>query len=830
MKRGFAGVAPSGHPAGAAAAWAGLAAAALLAAALAAFPLSGVCVTRAGTCIQGWIGPWVRRLAWPALAVAVAGGWALWRWAGRRLAGSRWGEATRGLAWLPALVLAPSVMAPIDRTLAGLVLPLGGAFLAATALERILRPGGGGAPAAAPPSRPLRAAWTWFALTALALFAFWRFAAVPQRFASGDEQHYEMQVENLLEHGNVDLTERAEAMMAEDGIGDDPELLDSFFLRYHFTANANGRIHTYHSSGFPLLAWPFRAAFGRTGDGLLLALLGALALCGVRAACRVHGASRRMADAVSALTGLSYLWVYTAMSFLPEMLGFGLVAWAFWAVAAQGRPERRWRWGATAVAAVACGYLPVAHIRFLPTAGMLAACFGVEGLWWCRDESFWKAKVPRLGLFSAFCFAAWGVLWAVHSTMFRGAPAYKYGEIAGHELLVMWAIFADRRGVSTVVPAVYACLAATVVALFRRNAPARRAAMALAVVAATMYFCCSVQAALEGACLNGRYFYVVLPVLLPFLALALDRAGRPGRLWILFLLAVPVLYFLFVAPFLREADLVYAPSAGRSIMNLTLLWEPFPEFFGAGRALRGAGSLFAAALFGLSALACTRRGGRVFRTAAATVLLAAAAAAGRRVDCAEPPGRLGEMLFLTDCRPFREFRVLGPAPGGYFDAFRPPETPSEAVYLLADGPSRLAEDAHRADCASDLSQDDWLGRPLAWGKVHKDFVSLKKTGGDFACRATGRVHRGRARLALQTDGLPVAPDVPLDGGTFDVTFLVRVPRGKRGVNFRLALEGGTGEALVETTQVVPFRDGLPEILGPLPETTRIVDARGDAVP
>jgi len=795
---------------------------AALAAWLAAHPWSGVCATRAGVYIQGWPGTWARVMVWPALAAALAGGWALWRCARRHWAGLRWGEAAAWTAWLPGLVLAPHVLAAFDHTLAGLVLPLGGSFLAAAALERILREGGGDAATAAEGGGARRGG-AWFAVSAVLLFLFWRFAAVPQKFTSGDVQHYEMQLDNLLERGNVDLTERIHAMMAAGGVGDDPAVVRTFLDRYHLQVNTEGRIHTSHSFGFPLAAWPFRAVFGRWGDGLLLALLGAMALCGVRAACLAHGASRRWAEAVAALTGLSYLWVYTAMSFLPEMMGFGLVAWAFWAVAAQGRPG--WRLGATAVAAAACSYLPVAHIRFLPTAGMLAACFGIEGLWWVRGESFWKGKVPRLGLFALVCFAAWGWLGHAHATMFRGAPAYEYARIAGEEPLVAWALFADRRGVATVVPAVYACLAAAALALFRRDGAARRAAMAWAVVAPTLYFCCSVMGALEGACLNGRYFYVLLPVSLPFLAMALERAGRGGRLWMLFLLSAPVLYFLFLAPFLRETELVYAPSAARSFLNLTLLWEPFPTFFGeTGRTLRWAGSLYAAALFALSALACGRRGGR-WRGVAWAVLAAAAFALGRHVDRAEPPGRLGEMAVLTDRRPFREFRALGAVPGGYFEAFRAPGAPDEAVYVLTDDPGRPPEDAHRMDVAATLPQDDWLGRPLAWGKVHHTFISLKRAGGDFACRATGRVVRGRARLALQTDGNPVAPDCPLDEGPFDVTFLVRVPGGTRGVNFRLALENGAGEAIVETTEVAPFREKLAEVLGPFPAETRIVDAR-----
>ena len=800
-----------------------LALACAVAALLAAFPPAGACTTPAGVCIQGWWSAPVRWLFWPLWAALCSGGMALRRFAGTRLADGRL-AAIVPLAWLPALVVLPHGLAPVDRTLAGLVLPLGGALLAAVCLERLLRPG---LESPSPPPRRFRFdSWMWFAASFVLLFAFWAGVARPQRFKSGDVKQYRLQLENLLERGDLELGDRMEAMMDGLGIPPEPATRRSWLLGQHVRINAEGKVYSYHSFGFPVLAWPFRALLGAFwGEGVLLAALGALALCGVRAGCLAHGAPRGAADAVAVLTGLSYMWVYTAMSFLPEMLGFGLVAWAFWAIAAQGRPG--WRWGAAAVAAVACVYLPVAHIRFAPTAGMLAACFGLEGLFFVGDEPFWRRKVPRLAVFSLVCFGGWAALWATHAAMFSGTSAYDYGGIAGREPMVMWAMFADRHGMVVMVPAVTAFVVASLVALFRRDAVARRAAMALSVAAATLWFCCCSTAALNGACLKGRYFYPVVPVLLPFFAHALVRAGRAGRLWLLFLSCLPVLSLFFLAPFLSGASLVFAPIAFRGFLNLSLFWEPFPSLlWGSSGAACVLGSVFSGSLFALSLLACTRRGGRLFRTAAAAVLMVVAFFCGRFVDGDCASKRVGAFEVLMDKRHFRDFRVLGDSPGDYFSSFGVPSNDPRPLYVLTDDPVCPLDGACRLQRPADLPVDDWRGRPLRWGKFREKFASLHEAQGVVAARATGRVVRGTAHLALQISGVSDAPDIVLPEGPFDAVFRVRLSRAKQGVNFRIALENDVGEAVIDGIEYAPCPDGVADLLGGFPPGARLVEWDG----
>jgi len=799
-----------------------LAAAAAVSVWVVASPPSATLPLAGGVVVQAWRSAAVRWMGWPATVLAVLAGWWLWRWSGPRLGRSGWG-ALRPVAWLPSAALAPHVLAAWDTTVAGMAFPLGGTFLAALALERWIRPW-----AEAPVSRKPRglsrvwAGWAWFVGSAAALFVFWAGVAQPKGFDSGDTVHYHTMVDNLRERGDLDLTDRLEAMMAAHGVvGEEARV--AWLRQSHVVANADGRMYSCHSFGFPLVARPFRALSPRWGDGVVLALLGALALCGVRAACLVHGAPRWAAETVTALTGLSYVWVFTAVSFLPEMLGIGLVAWGFWAIAAQERPG--WRGVASAVAVAACGFLPVAHVRFTPTAGLLAAGFGIEGLL-AAQEPFWRRKVPRLALFSLGCFAAWGWLLGAHLAMFRGTAPYDYARIAGHDPWLMWAMFADRRGVVALVPGAGALVVSALFALVRGGRAARRAAMALAVVAATLWFCCCVEGALGGECLKGRYFYPAIPVLLPFGALALARARRGGRLFLLGLFLIPVLYLAFVTPFLRGVDLLHAPETMRNLLGLSLLWEPWQLFsLDSASTLSVAGNGFAVAVLGLSVLACSRGGGRG-RALVWIVLAAAAFWCGRTVDRLAPPARANPFRVFSGKPRFTAFTTLTPGSLDCFSALRNAKRAGGGtLYVLTDDAARSHEGVYRMEYANRLPRDDWAGRDLAWGRVGRQFFACGKQGGDVAFRAVGRVVRGTARLAVQVAGARDAPEIPLPGGPFDVVFRVHVPARCEGVNFRLALDGATGEAVVETAEVIPCPDGFPEAVGPFPAGAEIVDCR-----
>lgn len=805
-------------------AWTSLLLLSALAAAACLLRLSATVVLCDGVVVQGWSRASVRILYPAILAAAAAFSFAVWRRTGRLPEGSRL-DALRPVAWTPVAVALSHAGGWIGPCASSLALPYGAALVAALCLERFLRRALA-RPAGAPPRRRDRAPAVLFAATAVLLFALWAGFAAPNGFdGGGDTKHYRFMIANLVERGNLDLTDRMDALMEEEGVPDDRAARADYLRRSHMRVNSKGRTHSYHSFGFPLLAWPFALLLGSLGDPILRALLGAFALVAVRASCLAHGAPRPAANLTAGLVGLSFVWVYTALSFLPEMLGFGLCAWAVWALAAQHDPPRRL--AATCVAAVACAYLPVAHVRFAPTALALAGFFGIEGLL-VRGEPFWPRKFPRLALYTAACFAGWIALWLCHASFYSGTSAYNYSRIAGREPLGMLAMFADRRGVAAVFPAVFAGIAAAVCAAFRGGAEGRRAGMSLVTAAGVLYCCCCTSAALSGACLNGRYFFPVVPVLLPFLAVALGRADRPGRVWMIFLALLPVLYFVPVSFFLVKGQLLRAPAPIRTLPLLQSFWEPFAAFFdGSPPRVRAAATVFASAVFAVSLLACARRR-PVARTAAAAVLLAVAFAAGRTVDRGDPPLRANDIALLAGKRPWRDFRVVAGTPSGLFEAFRPrSEDPfSSASLLLADAPSPNQERVRRTVFVRSLAENDWAGRGRRWCMVRLRSLPIGSNRCVVACRVRGDVVRGSARLAVLIWGRPYMGDIALPAGPFDIVYTIRVSPDLQGINALVSLDGDAGEVRVDEFEVAPCLDGLQEALGPFPDGVTVIDLAG----
>ena len=541
----------------------------------------------------------------------------------------------RHLIWLPLLVLAQFLFKFFCRPLSGLFVPLGVSLIAAICLEEFLRMPLSRVEQSQHGGRGRKALVLFSVVAALLLALYFGFAKGARYRGGGDVTHYRMMVTNLATRGNLDITDYMETMMAGDGVIDE-EAKNSYLKRSHARRNLRGRIYSVHSFGFPLLVWPFREVFGAFGDVFALALIGAAALVGVWASCLSHGAAPLAANVTTALTGLSFVWIYATLSFLPEMLGFGLCAWAFWAIPAQHSPGRRL--AATVISAIACAYLPYAHVRFTPLALCLGGFFGVEGLL-VANEPFWRCKIPRLAGYATVCLAAWVGVWLCHRHMFAGTMTYDFQDIAGRTPLVAWAVFSDRRGLVAVFPPLGAYLAATVCAAARGGSTARHAAMALVSLSSVLYFCCCTTAALSGACMNGRYLYNAIPLLIPFFAIALHKADREGKIWLLFLSMMPILYFFFVSFQLSGAKLLRAPEPMRRLRAFKDFWEPFPSFYKPPMLkTRIVGSIFSASLIIVSFLACIRRSPRK-RRIVAVILLSVALLAGLFVNSRQPPKR-----------------------------------------------------------------------------------------------------------------------------------------------------------------------------------------------
>ena len=135
------------------------------------------------------------------------------------------------------------------------------------------------------------------ALAALSAVHLWQGRG---RFVGGgDVVHYMAQLDNLLERGDLDLTDRMERIMGERKVPRGGAEETEFISWSHARRNASGRIYSVHAWGYPVIAWPFAKVFGfDAGVSLLGLLLGALGATGVWAYGYIAGAFKSQRNIV----------------------------------------------------------------------------------------------------------------------------------------------------------------------------------------------------------------------------------------------------------------------------------------------------------------------------------------------------------------------------------------------------------------------------------------------------------------------------------------------------------------------------------------------------
>ena len=806
-----------------------------LAIAMALHPLSGCFTLPSGAMVECWVSPLVRT-AYPfALATLALVCALLFRLAGRSGGNARIAAAARALRPLAFAPLAPmlSFAAPwIGTRLAGLFVPFGLPLLLALAVSS-----GSRSSSSSSISRVSRRSWLGMAAlafaTAAGVFALWIPTHASFNNGGGDSASYILQVDNLIERGDFDLTERVESAMAEKGVTQAADRVQTALADFHCKYNGEGRIYNFHSFGLPLVAWPFRAASGRFGLVAVMALIAALAAVACRETCRELGVPDAAANVATALLVCSHAWAFTALTFMPEMLGFALSACGFWALAAQG--DRRRRIAATVVSAVACSYLPYAHIRFTPCALMLFGFFGLDGLM-LRDEPFWRRKLPRLAAYTAACAASWLVLRHSHAVMFSGAAtaAYDYGSIFASYPIAAWAMFSDFKGLVAAFPLVWWYLAATVRGIFDWRHGGRLALYAAILAGVTLLFCCTTSAALYGDCIAGRYFFSAMPFMLPFAALAFAKSGKAGRIWFAFLGLLPVCYLAFIAPTIRNGSYVQAPDTLWKLEPFQNFWRPLASFLHGtparnafASAFAGGMMLFTFALAGRPRLRLTR----IAAAAVAALAFAAAVAAGFVADglARDAPHQPGWILW----RDFgwRSFAARDAAVGGdqardYFRAFDPADSSVTGVpfLVMTDSPDPSSEARHVEDVTR-MARNDLFGRGLSWRVLRFKGVDADADG-CLAFRVSGAVARGSARFSVTCGRDFVRESETVAGeGAFDLVFIVPTHRGDGVANIAMALDGNAGEASVTRFEVAPYAPGLEAAVGAFPAGTKIVEMR-----
>ena len=825
--------------------FAATAASALVGAFLVLHPASASFATPSGIHVTGWFSVAARTCFWPLLLLLAALGATGHALVGR-VARERNGLPGAALRVLRPLLLGPSLVWAgfgaewLGMALASLFIPYGSVFIAALMVDALYGEVRASLPRLSALRIPPKGAWALLGAAYAVVMALAVSYLRPEFDGGGDVIHYQTMAENLVRSGSLDLTETFETIARAHGVSpQDRASRAGLLAKCHMKENAKGRIYSYHSFGFPLFVALFQRLFGKASKWMVLTLLSILGAGGCLAATRAAGASRTDTLFVIGLTVLSAGWILTSGSFLPEMAGVALTAWGFWAVMARGGRGRRV--AATAVAALCCACLPYAHVRFAPIALLLAAFFGLEGLL-RTDEPFWREKVPRLALFALVCLAAWACLYLCHRTMFSPPPpvppaagavvagkaraaaatagAYNYRRVFFAYPLAMWGMFADRRGLVSLVPALWFLAVSPLAVALRGRRQARWALYGILTSAAILLACCTTRVSLSGACLNGRYFFQAVPLLLPFAALLLPRLPRVGRLWLFFLLLLPVATLLCACACFSTTDLVRTPAQIWKIPSFANLYQPLVSCLETEDALaRLCGFAFAGCMILASALfACIRRARLAVPLAIG--VLAAGLAAGFVSDARGHVFSEHALWLFAAGGDYARFHADRPSKGTYFDNMVAPAPEGEnGIILFADGP---AKPRHPHDQTFNLSKP-YRRRLLAF--AGRRWYSLRPS--DFklqaevaaAVRVSGRVARGTARLlAYRTafgDSEPIGAEHVVGEGRFRERFVFPSRRERAKYNVFLSMDDDIGEAVVDEVLLAPYVPGLESVLGPL---------------
>ena len=207
----------------------------------------------------------------------------------------------------------------------------------------------------------------------------------------GDEPHYLLAAESLVEDGNVDVLDEYASREYAD------------FYPYELNRHGEeteGRLNEPHGVGFPLLIAPAYALGGARGVELFLAAVAALALAlAYRLALRV--APDPWAIGAALAVGLSPPFLAYGTAVYPEpAAGAALAGAALLALRLDERISRR--------DASACffllGALPWLGTKFIP-AGVVVGAFAVRSLWRARRRTLAVGAV-ELSLFSVALFVA----------------------------------------------------------------------------------------------------------------------------------------------------------------------------------------------------------------------------------------------------------------------------------------------------------------------------------------------------------------------------------------------------------------------------------------
>src|SRR5918999_574680 len=219
----------------------------------------------------------------------------------------------------------------------------------------------------------------------------------------GDEPHYLLAAESLLDDRNVDVNDEYAERAYQD------------FYPYDLDKHGKeteGRLNEPHGIGFPLFILPAYAVGGAEGVELFLAAIAALAVAlAYRLALRV--VPDPWAIGAAAVAGLSPPFVAYGSAVYPELTaGAALAGAALLALRLDERPGLRAAFGCFAL----LGMLPWLGTKFaLP--GLVIGAFAARALWRARRRTLAVGSL-ELSLFSV------AVMVGVNEALYGGPPPH----------------------------------------------------------------------------------------------------------------------------------------------------------------------------------------------------------------------------------------------------------------------------------------------------------------------------------------------------------------------------------------------------------------------
>jgi hypothetical protein len=349
----------------------------------------------------------------------------------------------------------------------------------------------------------------------------------------GDEPHYLLAAQSIVEDGNFDVNDEYAARAYDD------------FYPYELDQHGQeteGRLNEPRGPGFPLLIAPAYALGGAKGVELFLAAIAALAVAlAYRLALRV--VPDPWASGAALAAGLSPPFLAYGTAVYPELsAGAALAAAALLALRLDDRPSRRDAFGCFAL----LGLLPWLGTKFVP-AGLVIGYLAARALWRVRRRTLAIGSV-ELSLFSVAFYVG------INEALYGGPTPYaadSAGETATdasfpggylERAYRLVALFIDREyGLLRWAP-VFLLAFAGVWLLWRsrrdrlaRAVPAIRqieltAALCAAALGAQLVVAAFFAPTMFGFWFPGRHLLAALPLAIPLVAWGLRFTPRLGVL------------------------------------------------------------------------------------------------------------------------------------------------------------------------------------------------------------------------------------------------------------------------------------------------------------